>query len=258
MSGLSVRQYNGLLRPIDPKRVSKDPKGHAHVEAWDVRRHLIRLFGFGGWDFTVVTCECVSEVIHQPQEANGKPRYSIVYRVVGRLTIRTEDGAILCVYEDGATGDATNQPSLGDAHDMALKTAMSQALKRCAANLGDQFGLSLYNDGKTEAVVVGSYVAPSPSLVSRDPGGEETEPPAEAPVPASTEPKAGSLTPRTRGSIFALFTAIGIESDEDRHAFADQTLKRTGVSFKALTEEDGLVLEKALVGRKKALTKAAS
>ena len=36
---------------------------------------------------------------------------------------------------------------IGDAHDMALKTAESGALKRAATNLGDQFGLSLYNDG---------------------------------------------------------------------------------------------------------------
>ena len=39
-----------------------------------------------------------------------------------------------------------NQASVGAAHDLAMKSAISQALKRCAANLGDQFGLSLYSD----------------------------------------------------------------------------------------------------------------
>ena len=36
---------------------------------------------------------------------------------------------------------------------MAIKTAESQAFKRCAINLGDQFGLSLYNNGGTASVV---------------------------------------------------------------------------------------------------------
>ena len=36
---------------------------------------------------------------------------------------------------------------------MAVKTAESDALKRAAINLGDQFGLSLYNNGSTAPVV---------------------------------------------------------------------------------------------------------
>jgi hypothetical protein len=37
---------------------------------------------------------------------------------------------------------------------MAIKTAESDALKRAAINLGDQFGLSLYNNGATAPVVI--------------------------------------------------------------------------------------------------------
>jgi hypothetical protein len=36
---------------------------------------------------------------------------------------------------------------------MAIKTAETQALKRCAINLGDQFGLSLYRNGSTAPLV---------------------------------------------------------------------------------------------------------
>jgi hypothetical protein len=55
-------------------------------------------------------------------------------------------------YTEWAAGDATN-PTLADAHDQAIKTAESQAFKRCAVNLGDQFGLSLYKNGSTAASV---------------------------------------------------------------------------------------------------------
>jgi hypothetical protein len=49
---------------------------------------------------------------------------------------------------------------LGDLHDNALKTASSDALKRCAINLGSQFGLSLYDNGTLREVIRGTLVKP--------------------------------------------------------------------------------------------------
>ena len=153
-AALSAEQVDALLQPLDPRRV-KQANGQSHLEAWDVRRHLIRVFGYGGWSFEVISCDCILERSFWSEAKNEpfKGRHTVIYRVVGRLTIKDSDGLVLTQFEDGATGDSTNQPTLGDAHDLALKTAMSQALKRCAVNLGDRFGLSLYNKGATGAVV---------------------------------------------------------------------------------------------------------
>lgn len=153
---ITAEQYAALTASLHPSRVQQ-ANGQSHLAAWDVRRTLIRIFGFGGWDFTIVACDLVREI---ETEKDNRTRYTVVYRVLGRLTVKASDGTPLAVYEDGATGDAVNQPSLGDAHDMALKTALSQALKRCAVNLGDQFGLSLYRDGATEATVLRTLVVP--------------------------------------------------------------------------------------------------
>jgi hypothetical protein len=147
--GLNRTQHAQLLAPVQSSRVAQ-LRGMSHLEAWDVRRWLIRIFGFTGWSYEVVEAALVHESI---VPVNNKPRATVVYRVTGRLRIRDTDGNELAVFEDAATGDGVNMPSVGDAHDFALKTAVSQALKRCAANLGDQFGLSLYNHGSTEAVV---------------------------------------------------------------------------------------------------------
>jgi hypothetical protein len=46
-----------------------------------------------------------------------------------------------------------NLPDVGEAHDMAVKTGESDAFKRAAINLGDNFGLSLYNNGSPAPVV---------------------------------------------------------------------------------------------------------
>lgn len=111
------------------------------------------MFGWDGWSFEVISCDCILERSKWDEDSTHKGRHTVAYRVTGRLSIRDKAGRVLATFEDGATGDAQNQPGFADAHDMALKTAMSQALKRCAVNLGDRFGLSLYNKGAAVAVV---------------------------------------------------------------------------------------------------------
>ncbi|MCD9901801.1 RAD52 family DNA repair protein [Streptomyces sp. MT29] len=153
---LTVEQVKTLLAPINPSRV-QNLKGQSHLEAWDVRRWLNRVFGFGGWSDETLELLCVAE-----REINPG-RWTVIYRAQVRLTVRTTDGRTLTAYDDAAMGDSRNQPSLGDAHDMAMKTALSQALKRCAHNLGDAFGLSLYNDGSRQAVGIWSAAHPKPA-----------------------------------------------------------------------------------------------
>lgn len=143
-------QREQLLKGINPSRVGKDGKGFAHLEAWDVRAHLIRIFDFCNWSSELVNLEQIFET-EGKSEKTGKTNWTVAYRATVQLTIHTGDRDV--VYTEAAVGDSTNNPSRADAHDMAVKTAESQAFKRCAINLGDQFGLSLYNNGGTGSVV---------------------------------------------------------------------------------------------------------
>jgi recombination DNA repair RAD52 pathway protein len=146
---LRKNQTDQLLKGINPSRVGKDGKGFAHLEAWDVRAHLIRIFGFANWSAELIEMEPIFET---SIEKDGKTRWTVAYRATMRLTIFT-GGFENATYTEAAVGDSTNNPGRADAHDMAIKTAESQAFKRCAINLGDQFGLSLYNNGGTGSVV---------------------------------------------------------------------------------------------------------
>lgn len=138
-----------LLKPIDPSRVSKDGKGFSHVEAWDVRKRMNQIFGFGKWSSAVEDMILIAE--KEVTTRQGKPAWYVVYRA--KCSVRVGDTfPDACEYVEWAAGDATN-PVLGDAHDQAIKTAESQAFKRCCVNLGDQFGLSLYRDGSLAATV---------------------------------------------------------------------------------------------------------
>jgi hypothetical protein len=180
---LTQKQYDWLLHGINANRVA-ETRGQSHLKAWDVRRTLTQIFGFGGWELTTTSLDLVREIEYPPGSikygnggTNGKTAWTVVYRAQVRLTIKNPDGTVGAVFEDGAAGDGTNLPGLGEAHDKALKTALSQALKRCAANLGDQFGMGLYNGGKLEPVVRGTFVPPDSE--ARD---------AVTPPPADTQP----------------------------------------------------------------------
>lgn len=152
-------QVDTLLRGINPSRVLADGKGHAHVSQQDVTAHLIRTFGFGNFDTRILFLEPVFE--HNRTDNNGKPgpRWDVCYRATVELVVRNRRGETVATYENVSTGTAENQKR-GDAHDLASKSAVSLALKRCTINLGDQFGLSLYNKGQIQPLVRRTLVMP--------------------------------------------------------------------------------------------------
>ena len=152
-------QVDTLLRGINPSRVLADGKGHAHVSQQDVTAHLIRTFGFGNFDTRILSLDLVFE--HNRLDNNGRPgpRWDVCYRATVELTVRNRRGETVATYENVSTGTAENQKR-GDAHDLSSKSAVSLALKRCTINLGDQFGLSLYNKGQIAPLVRRTLVMP--------------------------------------------------------------------------------------------------
>jgi recombination DNA repair RAD52 pathway protein len=147
---LTEEQVGVLLRPIAPHRVHQ-LDGNSYVEAYDIRAMLNRIFGFCGWSL-IETAPAVCVVNREHKLRNDKPGVKIAYRAHIAIVIHTRDGD--ATYAGSSVGEAT-MPDYkeADAHDMALKSAESGALKRAASNLGDQFGLSLYRGGSVEALV---------------------------------------------------------------------------------------------------------
>lgn len=156
MASLTPEQVRVLLRPIKPARVMH-ANGQSHLPAYDVAAHLTRILGYGGWSTEQCQASLAFEDVEERTKGNPPKPYkvwTVGYTATLRLVIKDPEGNEVAHYENGAAGDAVNQPSRGDAHHLAMTTAISTALKRCAAfALGDQFGLSLYNKGATGALV---------------------------------------------------------------------------------------------------------
>lgn len=256
MTTLSAEQYAWLTHGIDGNRV-RQLQGQSHLEAWDVRRTLIRVFGFGGWDLTTKRLDLVREIEHPPNQPNGKPRWTVIYRAEVRLTVKAPDGSVLAVYEDAASGGSQNQPALGDAHDMAMKTALSQALKRCAVNLGDQFGLSLYNGGSPNPVVLRSLVAPQGTAASAPPAEEAPVQPEPALALDAEEPPSttGDATEEQFRVYEDLSQLVAVaESVEALRAAWEAVVEAFGKG--EITQTQGNRLRSAIGDRREAVTSA--
>ena len=167
MTYLNEEQVKLLLRPIHPRRVLQRD-GMSYVEGYDIRAELNRAFGFGRWSAEVldqaVICEnpVKTKTYTNPKTGEvkgGKDAWYVVYRTRLRLTVHAPDGTELAFYDGSHVGESTH-PVLGDAHGNALTNSETYALRRCAINLGDQFGLSLYNKGSLDAIVRWTLVKP--------------------------------------------------------------------------------------------------
>lgn len=168
---LNQHQYEQLLKPLNPSRVAKRSQAGrslSYLEAWDVKAHLNRIFGFLNWSADVVSAELAFE------EQNEKGQWQVGYKVV--LCLRVNGAS----YTEAAVGSAS-LPQRGEAHDMAVKTAESDALKRAAINLGTQFGLSLYDNGSLKDVVGRTLDRETPDTVSESsPAQAVSEAPADS------------------------------------------------------------------------------
>lgn len=147
---LSPLQLMALASPrIRQDRIFKKPGSDmSYLKSYDIRANLNKIFGFGQWSGITTSAEIVQIERDVPKSGGGTTNFRVTALARFRLTIH-QTGA---VYEEAAA--ASQQGSqIGEVTDFAIKTAESDAFKRCAANLGTQFGLSLYNNGALEDVV---------------------------------------------------------------------------------------------------------
>lgn len=153
-SALTGAQLAALLAPLNKNRVSQRGQGQrklSYLEAWDVRATLIRVFGFGNWSADVIRDKVLEINKTEMPPEGGKDAYTRIESCV-KATVRLTIHATGATYTESATASQVGR-DVGEVTDFALKTAASDALKRCAMNLGTQFGLSLYDDGALADVV---------------------------------------------------------------------------------------------------------
>jgi len=137
-----------LNAPLDGSRVRQfgsnagSKAGLSYLEGHDVIRELNKVFDFQ-WSHRVVSCELMFE--KTVQNRSGKEMVLVCYKAQVEISTCGLDNPY--IHHDGiGTGSSQMYPSnVADAHEVAMKEAETDALKRAAMKFGDRFGLALYD-----------------------------------------------------------------------------------------------------------------
>lgn len=166
--------YELLTQPIDPNRVKSREGGGgkslSYIAGHDAIATANDVFGIGGWGYTVDELVCLGEEEVKSQSTD-KYGYRVGYRAIVRVTLfghlSTSQGAYKPVsYADVGFGDSIEyRGSRITPHELAMKEAVTDGLKRALKNLGEQFGLSLYSEeGRGEIAARAKLLASETAL----------------------------------------------------------------------------------------------
>lgn len=206
-SPFSPEQIKQLEQPLERERVKHRQGGGgaqlAYLKGHDVIDTANRIFGFGSWGYDLLGVD----LLGVPGETGEIVGHYYAARV--RLTVAgcvpvTEEG--VCPVQEGR-----NPRARIDAHDMARKGAITDALKRALRCFGDQFGNSLYDTDLVDGQPKGSAPRPAARPGSNAPLAAKPAPvaakptvapsaPAPAPVPAPTPVRPAAEAPRPQAA----------------------------------------------------------
>ena len=224
MNYLSPTQVETLLRPLKQHRVEHRRQAGqelSYLAQQDVRAHANRIFGFCRWSAEVLSTTLLFEEQNEKtDERSGeiKTRWYVGWQAIVKVTVHAPDGTYLATYTEAAVGGNT-QPQRHEAHDMSLKTAVSDAIKRCFTNLGDQYGLSLYNQGSLRPIVQQTLVLPEDWPEDATSNGQPEE-------ESRTEAAANPATPTEPGvDPHLTWTGVSDGASDDEIAKAEDFIK---------------------------------
>jgi hypothetical protein len=130
-----VRQLRAKLDAKHVKTRKADGANLHYVEGWHVIAEANRIFGYDAWDRRTLATHCVWS---GPSGAH----HGAAYTAKVRVSVRAGDSTI--VREGSGTGEG-KALTPGQAHELALKGAETDATKRALATFGNPFGLALYD-----------------------------------------------------------------------------------------------------------------
>jgi recombination DNA repair RAD52 pathway protein len=107
----------------------------AYVEGWHVIAEANRIFGYDAWDRHTLSTRCV-------WSGSTSHHYAAAYTAKVRIAVRA--GTLTIAREGCGSGEA-RALTPGQAHELALKAAETDATKRALATFGNPFGLALYD-----------------------------------------------------------------------------------------------------------------
>lgn len=111
-----------------------------YLSGYYVIKRMNEVFGQGNWDYIAS--------VNKIHEGTVKDRYDADVHTVhymAQVTLRVTIEGSYAHFTDYGYGDGTDKANPGKAHELAIKEAVTDGVKRCAKNLGMSLGLALYD-----------------------------------------------------------------------------------------------------------------
>ena len=134
-SDTQTRQLKAKLDAQYVKTRKVDTSTLHYIEGWHAIAEANRIFGYDAWDRRTLMARCV-------WTGTSGPKYHAAY--TARVRIRVRAGEVTVIREGSGTGEGSALTP-GQAHDIALKSAETDATKRALTTFGNPFGLALYD-----------------------------------------------------------------------------------------------------------------
>ena len=122
-----VRQLRAKLDARHVKTRKANGTDLHYVEGWHVIAEANRIFGYDAWDRRTLATNCV-------WSGADSQHYAAAYTAKVRVSVRA--GEVTIVREGSGTGEA-KAFTPGQAHELALKGAETDATKRALATFGN-------------------------------------------------------------------------------------------------------------------------
>ena len=135
LSDTQVRQLRAKLEAKHVRTRKANGTDLHYVEGWHVIAEANRIFGYDAWDRRTLASHCV-------WGGQSGAYHAAAYTAKVRVSVRAGD--ITIVREGSGTGEG-RASTPGQAHELALKGAETDATKRALATFGNPFGLALYD-----------------------------------------------------------------------------------------------------------------
>lgn len=132
---LTAKLDSKIPRDVISKREAGNGRTLDYLEGWYVIARLNEVFGQGNWFYTTDEMRLVFE---------GTVSEKKVAHYVAKVTVN----ALGIKFSDYGYGDGMDKYNPGKAHELAVKEAVTDGIKRAAKNFGMSMGLALYDKSR--------------------------------------------------------------------------------------------------------------
>lgn len=181
-----------IPRDVISQRDGGNGRSLSYLEGHYVIDRLNKILGVGKWAYGAELTKVFEGTVKDRYD-NDVFNTSYIAKVRMVVTIGSETKEVTTEFIDVGYGDGSDKKNPGKAHELAVKEAVTDGIKRCAKNLGMSMGLALYD--KTQ---------------------ENVEDVQETKANTTTEPKASAET--SRPSRPATFRQVASKSAQKTEA----------------------------------------